>query len=58
MGERIVADFEGYFGDVTSTASEQERSLFDAKGAEVEGESFTCFFGCLLYTSPSPRDRG
>lgn len=45
MGERIVADFEGYFGDVTSTASEQERSLFDAKGAEVEGESFTCFFG-------------
>ena len=45
MGERIVADFEGYFGDVTSTASEQECSLFDTKGAEVEGESFACFLG-------------
>ncbi len=41
MGEGVVADFEGDFGDIETARGEKFGGAFHAEGAEVEGEGFT-----------------
>lgn len=43
VGEGVVADFEGDFGDVVLAGGEEFGGAFDAEGAEVEGEGFAGF---------------
>ena len=36
----------------------QQEFFKDSKAVDGEGRLLTLYHGCLLYTSPSPRDRG
>mgnify|MGYP003312912948 CR=1 FL=1 len=48
-------------GDITITYEERQVALHAVRhftGGSLIGRPITIFMGCLLYTSPSPRDRG
>ena len=54
-------DFKGtYYGDavIASIASTVSLTIGSTEGLDPNLGIFATGYGCLLYTSPSPRDRG
>ena len=54
MGNFTEKAFAGFLKDPGSDRSEVARKCSESVGAEMK--SYTYLRGCLLYTSPSPRD--
>ena len=44
---------DGLEPDVDASAGDSEEGLYDSEGQDIESDGDSC----LLYTSPSPRDR-